>query len=54
MLTVALPLIPMVHVLDGLTADTVYVPAAVCNPKSIEPPVPDTALPTAVLPLYNW
>ena len=53
--TVALPVMLFVQpVVVVLVAVTLYVPAAVIEPKLIELPVPDTGLPTDVAPLYNW
>ena len=52
-ITMALLLILFEQVVDVLVATTVYVPAAVCNPKLILPPVPATGAPTAPVPIYN-
>lgn len=49
---VALPLIVRLQP-AVLVAFTVYMPAAVCNPKSNIPPVPISVVPP-VVPLYNW
>jgi hypothetical protein len=51
MFIVVLPVIVLVQPVRILVAKTVYVPDAVNVPKLIPVPVPDTALPTAVVPL---
>ena len=50
---VALYAIPELQPVAGLVACTLYVPAAVCIPKSMLLPVPVTAAPTVAVPLYN-
>jgi hypothetical protein len=53
--TVELPLIVLVHAVAPLVvAKTVKVVLSVCEPKDIGEPVPATAVPTAVEPLYSW
>jgi len=52
--TVALPVMALVHRVVVLVATTVYTPGAVCKPKLMALPDPATALPTGLPPLYNW
>ena len=53
MITLVVPLIAIVQPLDGLTAATLYVPAAVRKPKLMALPVPITGAPDALAPLYS-
>ena len=50
---VAVPLIVFVQLVEVLLANTVNVPDIVCTPRLIGEPVPATAVPMAVGPLYK-
>ena len=54
MLTLTLPDMVAVQPPMVLVASTVYVPTAVCRPKLMLEPVPDTGLPTVLAPFLSW